>query len=72
MMLGVNACNNLLFPPVAALEIASVASTMLPGLPPVAVAVLLASTLLGFRHIRFNPYSRKKAALFSAHWRYAS
>jgi amino acid transporter len=56
MMLGVNACNNLLFPPVAALGIASVASTVLPGLPPVpvAVAVLLASTLVGILNIRFN------------------
>lgn len=56
VMLGVNACNNLLFPPVAALGIASVASTILPGLPPVpiAVAVLLASTLVGILNIRFN------------------
>ncbi|WP_313536639.1 APC family permease [Sphingomonas sp.] len=56
MMLGVNACNNLLFPPVAALGIASVASTVLPGLPPVpvAIAVLLASTLVGILNIRFN------------------
>ncbi|SFJ84627.1 Amino acid transporter [Sphingomonas sp. NFR04] len=56
MMLGVNACNNLLFPPVAALGIASVASTVLPGLPPVpvAVGVLLASTLVGVLDIRLN------------------
>ncbi len=56
MMLGVNACNNLLFPPVAALGIASVASTLLPALPPVpvAVGVLLASTLVGILNIRFN------------------
>ncbi|MET3724867.1 APC family permease [Sphingomonas trueperi] len=56
VMLGVNACNNLLFPPVAALGIASVASTVLPDLPPVpvAIAVLLASTLVGILNIRFN------------------
>lgn len=56
VMLGVNACNNLLFPPVAALGIASVASTVVPGLPPVpvAVAVLLASMLIGILNIRFN------------------
>lgn len=56
VMLGVNACNNLLFPPVAALGVASVASTVVPGLPaiPVAVAVLFASTLIGVLNIRFN------------------
>ncbi|OAN58127.1 APC family permease [Sphingomonas sp. TDK1] len=56
VMLGVNACNNLLFPPVAALGIASVASTVLPGLPavPLAIAVLIASTLLGVLNVRFN------------------
>jgi amino acid transporter len=57
-MLIVNLFNTLLFPPVVALGIASVASRFLPGLPavPVAVAVLAASTLVALLNIRVNAW----------------
>jgi amino acid transporter len=57
-MLVVNLFNTLLFPPVVALGIASVASGFLPGLPaaPVAVAVLAASTLIALLNIRVNAW----------------
>lgn len=56
VMLGVNVFNNLLFPPVAALGISTVAAAVVPGLPmvPVAVAILLAATLLAVLDIRTN------------------
>jgi amino acid transporter len=55
-MLVVNLFNTLLFPPVVALGIASVAGSVLPGLPPVtiAIAVLAASTLMALLNIRLN------------------
>lgn len=55
-MLGVNVFNNVLFPPVAALGIASVMATVVPGLPavPVAVAVMIGSTLVAVLNIRVN------------------
>lgn len=57
-MLGVNVFNNLLFPPVAALGIASVLGTLLPDLPaiPVAVAVMIGSTLVALLNIRVNAW----------------
>ncbi|WP_257555348.1 APC family permease [Sphingobium sp. CFD-2] len=56
IMLGVNVFNNVLFPPVAALGIASVMATVAPGLPavPVAVAVMIGSTLVAILNIRVN------------------
>ncbi|MDB5722561.1 MAG: amino acid transporter, partial [Alphaproteobacteria bacterium] len=56
VMLGVNLFNTLLFPPVVALGIASVASSFLPGLPkvPLAVLVLAASTIVALLNIRVN------------------
>ncbi|WP_084694310.1 APC family permease [Sphingobium sp. YBL2] len=56
VMLGVNVFNNVLFPPVAALGIASVMATVAPGLPavPVAVAVMIGSTLVAVLNIRVN------------------
>ncbi|QDC39211.1 APC family permease [Sphingobium fuliginis ATCC 27551] len=56
VMLGVNVFNNVLFPPVAALGIASVMATVAPGLPavPVAVAVMIGSTLVAILNIRVN------------------
>ena len=56
VMLGVNVFNNVLFPPVAALGIASVMATVVPGLPavPVAVAVMIGSTLVAILNIRVN------------------
>jgi amino acid transporter len=57
-MLVVNLFNTLLFPPVVALGIASVAGSFWPGLPevPVAVAVLAASTLVALLNIRVNAW----------------
>ncbi|WP_242125594.1 APC family permease [Sphingobium sp. Sx8-8] len=56
VMLGVNVFNNVLFPPVAALGIASVMARVVPGLPavPVAVAVMIGSTLVAILNIRVN------------------
>ena len=58
VMLGVNVFNNLFFPPVAALGIASVLSAVVPGLPPVpiAVGVVAASTLISLLRIRVNAW----------------
>ena len=55
-MLVVNLFNTLLFPPVVALGIAAVASSFMPGLPvvPVAIAVLAAATLVALLNIRVN------------------
>jgi amino acid transporter len=55
-MLGVNVFNNLLFPPVAALGVAEVAAAVVPGLPPVpvAVAIMVGATLVGVLDIRLN------------------
>jgi amino acid transporter len=56
VMLGVNIFSNLLFPPVAALGVAAVLGTVIPGLPAVqvAIAVLAASTLVALLNIRVN------------------
>lgn len=58
VMLGVNVFNNLFFPPVAALGISAVLSTIYPGLPtvPIAVAVVAASTLIALLEIRVNAW----------------
>ncbi|WP_287978379.1 APC family permease [Sphingomonas sp.] len=58
VMLGVNVFNNLFFPPVAALGISAVLSTVCPGLPtvPIAVAVVAASTLVAVLQIRVNAW----------------
>lgn len=58
VMLGINVCNNLFFPPVAALGISAVLSTIYPGLPaiPVAVAVVAASMLVALLQIRVNAW----------------
>lgn len=55
-MLAVNAVNNLLYPPVAALGVASVLGMAVPGLPPrtVAVAIMAGATLCGVLGIRAN------------------
>ena len=56
VMLGVNVVNNLLFPAVAALGVAAVASVVVPGLPtvPVAIAVMAGATGLAILDIRVN------------------
>jgi amino acid transporter len=56
VMLGVSVFNNLFFPPVAGLGIAAVLGTIAPGLPavPVAVGVVIASTLVALLDIRVN------------------
>lgn len=58
VILGVNVFNNMLFPPVVALGVADVLGTLLPGLPrvPVALAVMLAATLVGILDIRVNAW----------------
>jgi amino acid transporter len=55
-MLGVNAFNNLLFPPVAALGVSAVLGAVAPGLPevPVAVAIMVAATGTALLNIRVN------------------
>lgn len=57
-MLGVNAVNNLLFPPVAALGVSAMLETVIPGLPavPVAVAVMVGATLVALLNIRINAW----------------
>jgi len=56
VVLGVNAVNNLLFPPVAGLGVAAVLAGVWPGLPavPVAVAVVLVATAVAALDIRLN------------------
>ncbi|MDB5695665.1 MAG: amino acid transporter, partial [Sphingomonas bacterium] len=56
VMLGVNVFNNLIFLPVAGLGLAAVLSVVFPGLPeiPVALAVIVACTLVGLFDIRIN------------------
>ena len=58
VMLGVNVFNNLFFPPVAGLGISAVLATVYPGLPevPIAVAVVVASTLVALLRIRVNAW----------------
>jgi len=56
VILGVNCFNNMLFPPVVALGVSDVLGTVIPGLPkiPIAIAILIASTLVGILNIRVN------------------
>ena len=58
VMLGVNVFNNIFFVPVAALGISAVLSTVIPGLPqvPVAIAVVVGSTLVAVLRIRINAW----------------
>jgi len=48
--------NNILFPPVVGLGVSAVLATVIPGLPqvPTAIAVVLASTMIGLLNIRLN------------------
>jgi amino acid transporter len=56
VVLGINLFNNCLFPPVVGLGVSAVLGTILPGLPqvPTAIAVVVASTLVGLLNIRVN------------------
>ena len=56
VMLGVNAFNNLLFPPVAGLGLSAVLAVIWPGLPqiPLALAVVIGATLVSLLQIRVN------------------
>lgn len=56
VMLGVNLFNNLLFPAIAGLGVSAVLASVLPGLPPVpiAVAVVAGSTAVAILDIRIN------------------
>ena len=58
VMLGVNVFNNLLFPPVAGLGVAAVLGVIVPRLPtvPIAIGVVVASTLVALLHIRVNAW----------------
>ncbi len=58
VMLGINLVNNLLFPPVAALGVSALLSTVIPDLPavPTAIAVLAASTGVALLNIRVNAW----------------
>lgn len=56
VMLGINAFNNLLFPPVIGLGVSALLASVVPGLPtvPVAMAVVAGSTLVALLKIRVN------------------
>lgn len=58
VMLGVNVFNNLLFPPAIGLGLAAILSTVIPGLPavPLAVTVIIGSTLVALLQIRVNAW----------------
>jgi amino acid transporter len=58
VILGVNVVNNFIFPAVIGLGLSNVLATLLPGLPavPVAVAMVVACTLVGILHIRVNAW----------------
>lgn len=58
VILGVNAINNFIFPAVVGLGLSDVLSAVVPGLRPVpvAVAMVLACTLLSVLRIRFNAW----------------
>jgi amino acid transporter len=58
VILGVNAVNSLIFPAVVGLGLANVLATLLPWLPPipVAIAVVVACTLVSILHIRLNAW----------------
>lgn len=58
VMLGVNVFNNLLFPPIAGLGLASVLSVIWPGLPvvPLALVVVAGATLVALLDIKVNAW----------------
>lgn len=58
VILGVNAVNSLIFPAVVGLGLSNVLATVLPGLAPVpvAVATVIACTLVSVLHIRLNAW----------------
>jgi amino acid transporter len=58
VILGVNAVNSLIFPAVVGLGLSNVLATILPGLPPISVAVatVVACTLVSILHIRLNAW----------------
>jgi amino acid transporter len=58
VILGVNTINNFIFPAVVGLGLSDVLSTVVPGLRPVpvAVAMVVACTLLSVLRIRFNAW----------------
>jgi len=57
-ILGVSLINNVLFPPVAGLGISAVLAAVVPGLPqvPVAIGIVMVSTLCGLLNIRMNAW----------------
>jgi len=58
VILGVNTINNFIFPAVVGLGLSDVLSTLVPGLKPVpvAVAMVIACTLVSVLRIRFNAW----------------
>jgi amino acid transporter len=58
VILGVNAVNSLIFPAIVGLGLSNVLATILPGLQPVpvAVVVVVACTLASILHIRLNAW----------------
>jgi amino acid transporter len=56
IVLGINAFNNILFPPVVGLGVSAVLRTVIPGLPqiPTAIVVVAGSTLCALLNIRVN------------------
>jgi amino acid transporter len=58
VILGVNVVNNFIFPAVIGLGLSNVLAVLLPGLRPVpvAVAMVVACTLVGLLHIRLNAW----------------
>ncbi len=58
VMLGVNLFNNVLFPPILGLGLAAVLGAVVPGVPqvPLALAVVVAATLVALLEIRVNAW----------------
>ncbi|HEX5184096.1 MAG TPA: APC family permease [Allosphingosinicella sp.] len=58
VILGINAVNSLIFPAIVGLGLSNVLATILPGLAPVpvAVATVIACTLVSILHIRLNAW----------------
>ena len=58
VMLGVNLFNNVLFPPILGLGLAAVLGAVVPGVPqvPLALAVVIAATLVALLEIRVNAW----------------
>lgn len=56
VVLACNVCNSMIFPAVIGLGVSAVLGTIIPGLPqlPVAIAVVVGSTLFGLLDIRVN------------------